>query len=113
MTREEAKEKLQAYLECKTKQTQGIWEECNDDLCDNCDLCYLQGNNGEHKESVRLAIEALEKQIPMKPIRNNPIINEIWVEEAMLCPVCHAYVSRFGYYYCGKCGRKIDWSDEE
>ena len=60
MTREEAKEKLQAYFECKTKQIKGIWEECNDDLCDNCDLCYSQGNNGEHKESVKVAIKSLQ-----------------------------------------------------
>lgn len=101
MNREEAKEKLQAYLECKTKQIKGIWEECNDDLCDNCDLCYLQGNNGEHKESIRLAIEALEKQIPKVPI------DKIMFKE---CPKCGSVdLGR----YCMECGQKIDWSDEE
>lgn len=61
MNNPEAIKKLEAYLECKTRESKGVFEECNTDMCDNCDLCYAQGNVGEHKESIRLAIEALKK----------------------------------------------------
>jgi hypothetical protein len=42
------------------RQTRGIFEECNSDMCDSCDLNYDQGNMGEQKETLRMAIKALE-----------------------------------------------------
>ena len=67
MTEREAKEKLRAYHKCQILQVKGIYEDCNEKLCDNCDLCYAQGNAGEHIKSIEVAINALEKQIPKKP----------------------------------------------
>ena len=68
MTESEAKEKLRAYHKCQILQVKGIYEDCNENLCDNCDLCYAQGNTGEHIESVKVAIQALEKQEKIKDL---------------------------------------------
>lgn len=53
-------------------------------------------------EPLRLAIKALEKQIPKKPIelncprcRFNGINNSLWV-----------------FTYCPECGQAIDWSED-
>lgn len=61
MKENEAKEKLQAYLECQKKKVAGIYKQCIENLCDNCELCYMQGNAGEHIASVEVAIKALEE----------------------------------------------------
>ena len=66
MKESEAIEKLRAYHKCQRLQVKGIYEDCNEKLCDNCDLCYAQGNTGEHIESVKVAIQALEKQEKIK-----------------------------------------------
>ena len=68
MTDSEAIEKLRAYHKCQRLQVKGIYEDCNEKLCDNCDLCYAQGNTGEHIESVKVAIKALEKQEKIKEV---------------------------------------------
>ena len=68
MTESEAIEKLRAYHKCQRLQVKGIYEDCNENLCDNCDLCYAQGNTGEHIESVKVAIQALEKQEKIKEV---------------------------------------------
>ena len=60
MTNEECIKMLKAKLECMDRQTRGIFEECNSDMCDDCPLNYDQGNMGEQKETLRMAIKALE-----------------------------------------------------
>ena len=59
------------------------------------------------------SIEALEKQIPIKPmISYDERVKENWCS----CGVC---CSGFGwkrtihYKYCPDCWQKLDWSDEE
>ena len=64
MDKRDALEKLQAYLNCQKRQIKGIYEDFNDELCDNCNLCYMQGTNGEHIASI--AINALKDQIELK-----------------------------------------------
>lgn len=59
MTREEAKKMAMARLECMERETSGIQEMCNN-KCDECSLNYEQGNMGEQKEWLRMAIKALE-----------------------------------------------------
>ena len=59
MTESEAIEKLIAYYMCQRLQVKGIYEVCNENLCDNCDLCYAQGTTGEHIKSIEIAINAL------------------------------------------------------
>ena len=59
MTDSEAIEKLIAYYICQRLQVKGIYEDCNEKLCDNCDLCYAQGTTEEHIKSIEVAINAL------------------------------------------------------
>ena len=60
MTNSEAVEKLNAYRICQKRQVLGIYEDCNNKRCDNCDLCYMQGTRGEHIEAIETAISALD-----------------------------------------------------
>ena len=137
MKESEAKEKLRAYHKCQILQVKGIYEDCNENLCDNCDLCYAQGNTGEHIESVKVAIKALEKQIPKKPILKNGESGsfvdykdghgeyKVTKWQDWVCPICGWFVGqRYNRSqnhshdqrkcnYCNECGQKIDWSDEE
>ena len=55
------------------------------------------------------SIEALEKQIPKKPIEIDTY------GEYYKCPICNKYiVDNFGcgYKFCRECGQAIDWSEE-
>lgn len=61
MNNSEVLEKLRAYLKCRGRQVKGIYVNCNNKKCDNCDLCYMQGTVGEHIEAVEVATQALEK----------------------------------------------------
>jgi hypothetical protein len=62
MTKEVAKKMLKAKLECLKNETSGINYDCNMRLCDGCSLNYEQGNMGEQKEALAMAIKALESQ---------------------------------------------------
>lgn len=62
MTNEEAKKMLEAKKECLRRETSGIDIDCNRRNCDECDLCYEQGNMGEQQEALDMAIEALSSQ---------------------------------------------------
>lgn len=59
-------------------------------------------------ESIYLAIEALEKQIPKKPYR---ITNDI-----IHCSVCTNPIrlgEKFCDNFCDACGQAIDWSEDD
>ena len=65
------------------------------------------------KECYKTIINALEKQMPKKPIEMKPtdkLLNGYYA-----CPVCHGWVGMDEYSnkYCGCCGNKIDWSDKD
>lgn len=119
MTESEAIEKLRAYHKCQRLQVKGIYEDCNEKLCDNCDLCYAQGNVGEHIKSIEMAIQALEKQISEKPIMKQ--YYEDSEEEYLCCPTCGEILTdrmpmdnKDFYFHCLNCGQKFNWeSDEE
>ena len=82
MTNEEAIEMMKAKLECMTREVSGVDQDCNMNKCFECDLCYAQGNMGEQKEWLRMAIEALENQKI-----------GYWINVD------------YGYYECSECGR--------
>lgn len=63
--------------------------------CGNCDKC-------EVTIAYDMAIKALEKQIPEKPVE---VRNEI------VCPTCKTLVGSSPY--CRYCGQALDWGDEE
>ena len=96
MTESEAIEKLRAYLKCQSLQVKGIYEDCNEQLCDNCDLCYAQGTVGEHIKSIEIGIQALEKHISKK--RDN-----------YSCPICsHYFEDGECFTYCPECGQRLE-----
>ena len=118
MTESEAIEKLRAYHKCQRLQVKGIYEDCNEKLCDNCDLCYAQGNTGEHIKSIEIAIEALERQAPKKPeYEGDGYSDGELVYDYAKCPMCgHDFeygINDWGCEYCSDCGQKLDWGDEE
>lgn len=65
-------------------------------------------------EEMKIAIEALEKQIPKKPILD--IIYPSGIK-SYKCPVCKkgCLVRTDLYYpkYCSNCGQELNWSDAE
>lgn len=78
--------------------------------------CY--GNRVvEHEENL-IAIQALEKQIPKKPIMKQYFEN--LEEEYLCCPTCGEILTdripsdnKTFYFYCMNCGQKFDWSDDD
>jgi hypothetical protein len=52
-------------------------------------------------ESFEIAVEAMKKQDPMKPLSS---FGEY------TCPMCEMTVAE-GDEYCWNCGQKIDWED--
>ena len=68
------------------------------------------------KEAIKVAIEALEKQIPEIPdyegdgYANGELIYDTWI-----CPRCgrHYEIDYDHYVYCPQCGQLIDWSTLE
>ena len=57
--------------------------------------------------AVKLAIEALEKQIPKKPLPDN----EYHLKG--ICPTCGVHFLDKGTKYCGNCGQRLKWEDDE
>ena len=60
----------------------------------------------EQEEATKIAIKALEKQIPKKPVICDGFMT------VARCPVCNDVLS-FLSKYCKDCGNKIDWTVEE
>ena len=119
MTNSEAVKKLRAYLKCKAREVKGIYEDCNNKRCDDCDLCYMQGTTGEHMTAIGIAIQALEKQIPKKPRKTDSYRGVLKRVYAYVCPTCgnaclEKYMNeRQNTMFCWNCGQKLDWSDEK
>lgn len=67
---------------------------------------YIGNGEQEYKKcsesiAIDMAIEALEKQIPKKPIEDHTFD---------FCPVC-SYSVDYLRNYCKECGQKLDWGD--
>lgn len=67
----------------------------------------------DYAEALEIAIEALEKQIPRKPIdKIDPMFGDIYI----VCSNCEntAIVNPFThsiFKHCPNCGQALDWSD--
>lgn len=57
----------------------------------------------EYTDMLLMCKEALEKQIPIKPVEKFPF---------EVCPRCDKGVHK-GMKYCTECGIALDWSDKE
>ena len=69
--------------------------------------------SSKYKNGLRMAIQALEKQIDKKPYHISQVDDN---DNANVeCPVCHAItdyaVNIIKRGYCWKCGQLLDWSD--
>ena len=73
----------------------------------NPQVIPLNTTKEELSEAMRMAIQALEKQIPKKPYKDN----ENGIYEKEYCPICHR--SLFPNDHHCICGQAIDWRDEE
>ena len=64
-------------------------------------------------EAIDVAINALEKQIPMKVLNSyDDSIDEDWCS----CPICCCGLGWYHgkhYKYCMNCGQKLDWGDDD
>lgn len=68
-------------------------------------------NNNYATQSIKIAISALEKQIPRKP-------QEVDVDfSTFVCPNCLSTImytdEKETHNYCLNCGQRLDWSVEE
>ena len=71
---------------------------------------YMSYPNGKLCPTAEIAIEALEKQIPKKPIKSD---TEIRYCEVWKCPSCGFEWSTRVVDFCYKCGQAIDWREED
>lgn len=66
----------------------------------------LNTTKDELAEAMRIAIQALEKQVSKKPDFTED-------KEFALCPCCNGKGLLNKQKYCDNCGQKLDWSDAE
>ena len=66
----------------------------------------------KREEAIDMAINALEKQIPKKPIKSeNQVVRYV---NTYYCPTCELGITGTNIAkWCYHCGQKLDWSDEE
>lgn len=69
-------------------------------------VMILKGSGPELQEASRMAVEALEKQMPKKP---KEVVTDDNEYICSLCPVCNSDLHE--EKYCAKCGQAIDWSE--
>lgn len=80
MTESEALGMLRAKLTCMELEDLACIEKGCDKDCDNCNYCYEQGNRGQSKEALSVAISALEEVQKIKELGDCYIIpkNSTW-----------------------------------
>ena len=83
-------------------------------MCEEC-VNYYKCDHTKMDDMMRIAIEALEKQLPKKPTYEGDgyAPDGTFVYDTWECPNCgECYeVDYDDYDYCPKCGQKIDWSE--
>lgn len=97
-TNEKAKELFECLLSIDPHPIAYLWACWHD-----------RENNSEQKvkDLMDLAVKALEKQIPKKPLEQQLNVNDDLIG---LCPICkEMWVIKYKGY-CANCGQKLDWS---
>lgn len=80
----------------------------------------FEWNRPLYVAAFEVAIEAIEKQIPLRAIPLTVKIDcasigrAIWRKGTTVyeCPKCSAFISPM-YDFCFKCGQALDWSEKE
>ena len=75
-------------------------------------MCLTLDECRKHNKAISMAIDALEKQIPKKPLH---------MHKNYYCPICKEdgwmlwddAIPNDMDNYCGKCGQAIDWEVSE
>ena len=66
----------------------------------------------EKYEAYSMAIQALEKQIPKKPVKSEKQV--VRYANTYYCPICNLGITGTNIAkWCYHCGQKLDWSDEK
>ena len=76
----------------------------------------LNTTKEELAESMRMAVQALKKQIVNKPTyEGDGYADGHLVYDTWICPCCEKRyeVDYDNYYYCPNCGQKLDWEDDD
>lgn len=85
--------RLKARLECGKREVSGK-VKCIYELCEDCDLCYEQGNMGERNIDLKRAIEALETEaIPIEWLEK-----KIAEKKSRFCGMCDELTPVFVMY---------------
>jgi hypothetical protein len=64
-----------------------------------------------YKEAAECSINALEKQIPKRPIEKDWVAFDVLQERDWFCPACNVEnMISYGQPYCCECGQALDWS---
>lgn len=81
----------------------------------------MLGDSEQMEYAKQMAIKALEKQIPKKPItetvnRGISVSGEYDIDFNYLCPHCNTVVGDYEtddafYKFCHECGQALDWND--
>lgn len=75
--------------------------------CENCRLFGLDYSLCAEVDKIKL--EALEKQIPKKPL-----FGTVHNDTAYYCSSCKNFIGFYDtriYEYCHNCGQKLDWGE--
>lgn len=115
MTEQRAKDYLEHMLNMMAK-------EPPENLTDERDIKEWEDEHNSIRETLKVSLVAVEKQIPKKPItKEMPYSEDIGFNDEYYCPTCGSFV---GYgaegmnepeqmKYCNECGQHIarDWSE--
>ena len=105
----------------------------NEEARNRLEWLYEEGHtlSAETKDAIEVAIEALEKQIPKKPVEGYVFAE--WLRKRLMekqpyranargscCPSCGKHIGdcemilkkKNGHPFCQWCGQRIDWSEE-
>lgn len=99
--------KIHAHVEADA-QLKGVIKMTNEEAIEMFSVAVTAELCERKRDLYRIAIKALEKQIPKKPIISHMFDDTF----ACNCPICGGDLLHDYGEYCPDCGQAIDWSDE-